>query len=136
MVPFKITKSACGTEMYKTGSYNQFSGDKYYIYITVGTLEGSMDSPVKAVRFAGEQVYVEQSAQDKHEDGVSSYWDFKFCVANIVMGQTSASSFVGKFYFETEKGTIYTFDNDGQDFVYDKQAACKLLGEMQQALNF
>lgn len=136
MVPFKITVSACGTEKYNAGSYNQFSGDKYYIYITVGTLEGNMDSPVKAVRFAGEQVHVEQGAQDKRQGGATSYWDFKFCVANIIMGQKSSSSFVGKYYFETEKGTIYTFDNSGQDFVYNKQTAYDLLETMQQSLDF
>lgn len=136
MPQFKITTSACGKELYRTGPYNQFSGDRYFIAITVGTLETEMDSPVKSIRFAGEHVYVEKSATDKRDGGATSYWDFKFTVAELVMGTVNNFSYRGKFYFETEKGTVYTFDNEGEDFVYDRQTACLLAGNMQQVLNF
>lgn len=135
MVQFKITASACGTELYRAGSYGQFTGDKYFIYVTVGTLEQDMDAPVKSVRFSGEEhLYLEKSAQDRRVEGATSYWDFKFGVADMVMGQKNVFSFVGKFYFETEKGTVYTFENNGSDFVYNDQTACDLLQSMQAAL--
>lgn len=67
-------------------------------------------------------------------EGATGYWDFKFGVADMVMGQKNVFSFVGKFYFETEKGTVYTFDNNGSDFVYNDQTACDLLQSMQAAL--
>lgn len=136
MAHFKITSIAYSKELYKGGSYNQFSGDQYFINVTVGTLESEMDSPVKSVRFAGECVYVEKSAQDKRDGGATSYWDFKFSIATLIMGQKLTNSYVGKFHFETEKGTVYTFDNDGQDFVYDKPTVCNMLANMQQDLNF
>ncbi len=69
MVQFKITASACGTELYRAGSYGQFTGDKYFICVTVGTLEQEMDAPVKSVRFSGEHLYSEKSAQDRRVEG-------------------------------------------------------------------
>ncbi|MCD7900004.1 MAG: hypothetical protein LUH22_09045 [Bacteroides sp.] len=128
-----IWESSYGSETYRDGSYGQFSGNLYSIKIVVAALVDDFDSEIKEIYFKGDGEYKVQA--DQFEKKVATgYWTFKFRIARRIMGQKIDEEFKGKYYFVTEKGTMYTFDQEGQEFIYNVQTFLEGFDKMKNEL--